>query len=631
MPATIASVLEVRESSGRTIVEAIVDALRDKHMLLLIDNSEQVQAAARHIGEILRYCPKLKALVTSREAINLSGARTIRVPPFELPDSQRLPPVEELRQNEAVRLFLERAQAARDDFRLTPENAAAIVDICRRVDALPLAIELAAARTRTMDPARLLQALNQRFKVLTGGAEDLLDHQKSLRELIAWSYDLLDDAEKRLWRRLSIFVGGCTLEAAQQVCDVDDEFLIEVDVEPLVNKSLVALLEPGGRGADRLVAQGTEQPRLRMLDTLREYALEQLVASGERVLLQERCNRWFLSLAEQADGGFRGVASESWLRRVAVEQNNVRGVLESCLQTAEAAPTAARIASSLWFFWHQSGALSEGRSWLLQALDSVASGELSVIGKAHHGLSALERSRSELAEAARHAQHALAVYRQLDDSVGVASALIELGAVAEREQDNSKAARYLDEALALLRSVPGDSSSVKDRLAHALNARGVIHHLNDQLDEARSFYEESLAFGTELGDKNAIATATVNLGEIAATQGRLEEARDRYLSSLHLYGELDFKLAIAYSLEVLAGLETRLGEAEEGAVLFGAADALREEIAAPIESFNEERLNAEVQSTRMALGDRFDDAWNRGRRMTSEEAIRQVFGASTIS
>ena len=625
VPATIASTLDIREADNKPITQAIAEALSDKNMLLLIDNSEQVQAAARHIGEIMRQCPSLKALITSREAINLSGARTIRVPPFELPDSKRLPPLDELRQFESVSLFVERAQAARQEFELTDDNAGDVVEICRRVDALPLAIELAAARIRSMQPDRLLKALDRRFKVLTGGAEDLLDHQKSLRELIAWSYDLLDPAEQRLWRRLAIFVGGCTMDAAQDVCDADDEFFVEVDVESLINKSLVNLeFDDAATGAGKLIDSGLSEPRLRMLDTLREYALDQLNEAGERDQFQDRFNGWFLELAETAEPEFRGPKLETWLERLEREQNNFRGVLEDCLLEASGkAKMANQLCAALWFFWYQRGFLSEARSWLEQSLADASVAHDATYGKALHGLSVIARHQNQLPEAVQHANAALSVYRSLSDDAGIAASLVELGAVAERDGNYAEAAGYLDEALGLLRATGGRP----DRLAHVLITRGVIFHIEGDLEEAKRYYAESLAVGSDLGDKNSIATATVNLGEIAELQGNLEEARDQYRASLKLYGELSHRLAVAYCLEVLAGLETRLGNPADGALLFGAAEALREELDAPIESFNEARLTKDVQATRDAAGDAtFEAKRSEGRQMAGETALLHALG-----
>ena len=299
----------------------------------------------------------------------------------------------------------------------TPANARDVVEICRRVDALPLAIELAASRVRSMNPDRLLKALQRRFKVLTGGAEDLLDHQKSLRELIAWSYDLLTADEQRLWRKLAVFVGGCSMEAAQAVCDPDDEFVVEIDVESLIDKSLVNVgLQPTSSSASKMLSPDEREPRISMLDTLREYALEQLVANGESVELHARYSQWCAALAEEAEPEFRGPNLERWLTRLDVEQNNFRGALEHCLEGGpELAPTALRLGAALWFFWYERGYLSEARNWLQQALDTDTAGDSNARGGALVGASVIARQQKQLDEARRCADEARSLYASRSD------------------------------------------------------------------------------------------------------------------------------------------------------------------------------------------------------------------------
>ncbi len=626
MPSTIAATLDIREADDKPITQCIAEALAGKQMLLLIDNSEQVQAAARHISNILAACPSLKAIVTSREALRLSGARTIKVPPFELPDAGRLPPLAELKQIESVRLFTERAKAVREEFELTDENAADVVAICQRVDALPLGIELAASRVRAMQPARLLKALERRFNILTGGADDLLDHQKSLRELIAWSYDLLDDAERQLWRRLAVFVGGCTYEAAQTVCDPEDEFIVEIDVESLVDKSLVNLtLQAPQPGAAKLLNRPEdEEPRLTMLDTLREYALEQLHANGEGEALQQRYCEWCVDVAEQAEPELRGATQERWLRMLDREQNNFRGALETCLSEADSslAPIALRLGAALWYFWYERGYLSEAHNWLVQALDATPGIRGRARAGAVTGLCTISRQQVHLRDAEIYAKQALELYTEAGDDHGVANILGQLGAIAVGQSDNERAADYLDRSLALLRNFDGD----KDRLSFALVARGVIDHLGGDLDAAKAKYTEALDVGSELGNKDSIATALVNLGEIAEAEGQLDAAYTYYRDSLKLYGSLGFKVAIAYCMEVLAGMDCKhMDRPERAATLFGAADILRQEIDAPIEAFNADRLNQDIETTRTALGEhKFADAWQQGRNLGADAVIENL-------
>ena len=624
VPATIASTLGIREVDDKPIIDSIADALRDRHLLLLIDNSEQVQAAARYIGTLLQACPNLKAIVTSREALRLSGARTIRVPPFDLPDPDRLPALDVLAQVESVRLFVERARAAREDFELTTDNAADIAGICRRVDALPLAIELAASRIRTMNPDRLLRALQHRFKVLTGGADDLLDHQKSLRELISWSYDLLTDDEQLLWRRLSVFVGGCTLDAANRVCSPDGAFDVELDIESLVDKSLVSLTtEHAQTGVLKLLDDGPAEPRATMLDTLREFALEQMLASEEADELLERYCDWCLEFAKQAEPELQGASADVWTRQLEREHNNFRGALEHILQgRADQAPLALALTATLWWFWSERGYLSEASNWLRQATNANPDLQDPHRAKAAIGLATIARQQVQLDTAQRYASEALGQYEAAGDDPGIANALGQLGAIAVGSGDNDAGAAYLDRALDILRPMAGE----KSRLSFVLVARGVIDHLAGDLDGAKARYSEALDVGSELGNKDSIATALVNLGEIAEAEGRVEDAYGHYRDSLALYAALGYNIAIAYSMEVLAGLDcNHMGRPSRAATLLGAADALREAMAAPIEAFNAERLQRDLAATRVALGDEaFDSAFREGRELDAGAVIRQT-------
>ncbi|NJN52564.1 MAG: adenylate/guanylate cyclase domain-containing protein [Gammaproteobacteria bacterium] len=351
----IADTLDIREEQGSSVVASLSTALQDKEMLLLMDNFEQVQSAARDLGELLKSCPRLKVLVSSREALRVAGAKEFSIPPLELPAPGRLPALDRVLQFEAVRLFIERARNARPDFEVTKDNVADVVAIIRRVDALPLAIELAAARIRTMTPERLLNSLSRRLKVLTGGSADLLDHQHTLRDLIAWSYDLLNDEEKELWQRMAIFCGGCSADAAQRVCDIDGTLDVELDAESLVTKSLLTV-EFDGTGADKVISGHDEGARFGMLETLREFALEQLEASDDAPELRKRHWEWCVSLAQMAEPHFRGAEGIYWIDRLEREQENFRVAMVRCVDDPErGADAALKLAAALWFFWYERG------------------------------------------------------------------------------------------------------------------------------------------------------------------------------------------------------------------------------------------------------------------------------------
>ncbi len=324
--------------------------------MLLLDNFEQLVSAAPVVAELLAAAPHLHVLVTSRTALHLSGEHEFVVPPLPLPDLRDLPPLDRLAQSEAIRLFVERAQAVKSDFALTEENAAAIAAICHDLDGLPLAIELAAGRSKLLSPQVLLPRLRNRLKLLVGGARDKPARQQTLHGTITWSYDLLDQGEKPLFRRLAVFVGGYTLAAAEAVCNADGDLEGDIldGVAGLVDKSLLQQEE-----------QADGEPRFLMMETIREYALERLAASGEAEAMRQQHATFFLQLAEEADPKVRSTEQATWYRRLEVEHDNLRAALHWTLEHQEV-EIGLRLAGALWAFWRQH--LREGRSWLEQVL-----------------------------------------------------------------------------------------------------------------------------------------------------------------------------------------------------------------------------------------------------------------------
>ena len=570
VPTAISNALNVEEPDELD-GENVIKELKNEQMLLLIDNLEQVQSAGKFISAILEGCPGVKIIVTSREALRLRGAKTIGVPPLELPDLDALPLLADLQKFEAIRLFVLRAQASRDEFELSDSNARSVVEICRCVDALPLAIELAASRIRTMSPERLLLALNRRFSVLTGGAADLLDHQKSLHELIAWSYELLDESEQRLWRRLAVFADGCGIDAAQEVCDPDEEYVLEVDIETLVDKSLVSI-EFDGRSV----------PRVRMLESLREFAREKLVGSADYAFIQQRFYEWCIKTG-LADEGM-SVSSEfaEHLNRIDTEQNNLRAALGHCLSEGKA-DIALRLCGSLYHFWYVRGLYHEGERWIRDSLDLDDGDITAERGRALKGLCVLFREQHRLEEAERCANEAFEIFSTLQDEEARAAVLAELGVIAVRRGDLETASDRLDECLILAEAGRTSDGS----MSFYLNTRGVVEHLIGNLSAAKAFYTKGLSVGRGAGDKMRTATALLNLGEIVEAEGQHSEAHSLYRDSLRIWVELKHKEAIARCAEVLAGLEIRSkGNPSEAAFLFGAAEAIRQEIEVPVEPFN---------------------------------------------
>jgi predicted ATPase/class 3 adenylate cyclase len=354
----VAGSLSVGESAGRALEEDLKDYLSSKELLLILDNFEQVVDAAPLVGELLAACRALEVLVTSRTPLRIYGEYEYPVRPLELPDPENLPPIEALGQNEAIRLFTERARAANATFSLTNENAPAIAEICARLDGLPLAIELAAARTRLLSPQAICSRLSDPLKLLTGGARDLPERQRTLRGAIAWSYALLDEDEQILFAKLAVFSGGCALDAAETICEPDSDSSVDIldGLSSLLDKSL--LRQEEGEGGE---------PRFVMLETIREFARERLQISGNAAKTRKLHAEYFLALAEQGESKLRGPEEAMWLERLDVEHDNMRAALSWALERREA-EVALRLGGALWLFWFVRGYHSEGRRWLQEAL-----------------------------------------------------------------------------------------------------------------------------------------------------------------------------------------------------------------------------------------------------------------------
>jgi len=573
----IAETLGLREGGGRSPREDVFAHLRDKSTLLLLDNFEQVISAAPLVAELLATCPRLEIVATSRAALRVRGEREQPVPPLALPAEPGAIAPDALLQYPAVDLFVQRAQAVKPTFALTEANAGAIAAICARLDGLPLAIELAAACVKLLPPKVLLARLRGEgrervgtgaaLQVLTGGARDLPERQRTMRHTIAWSYDLLGAGDQALFRRIAVFAGGCTLEAAERVCaatgdDSDDARATESmpgtgdvlqGLASLVDKSLLRPHEgpgdpsPAGAGDD--TPDG--EPRVAMLETIREYALERLAASGERDALERRHALYYLELARAAESGLRGPAQARWLGRLAAEVDNLRAALDWARASGEVA-TGLRLAGALWRFWQVRGYLSEGRGRLE---DLLALGErdgvalpvpAEVRAGALNGAGALAWSQGDYGRAAALCEEALALYRDLGDKGGLALALDTLGFVARDQGNYGRAMALLGESLALYRAL-GDTWSV----AFALNDLGLLAVDQGQYADADALYAESLPLRRALGDERGVAVVLSNLGIVATDRGEYERASALFEQSLDLYRALGDRWSAALALNCL--------------------------------------------------------------------------------
>jgi predicted ATPase/serine/threonine protein kinase/DNA-binding CsgD family transcriptional regulator len=584
---TIAQTLDIREVTGQPLFERLREELRQKQMLLLLDNFEQVVDAGVQVVDVLTACPKLKVLVTSREVLHLQAEQEFPVPPLALPDPKRLPDLAVLSHNAAVALFLQRAQATKPDFQLTNANARAIVEICVRLDGLPLAIELAAARMKLLPPQALLARLDQRLAILTGASRDLPARQQTLRNTIAWSYNLLDAAEQRLFRRLSVFVGGCTLQAIEAVCaglDKSDEAAQALDaVASLVDKSLLQQTEQEG-----------EEPRFLMLETIREYGLERLTVNGEVEVVRQAHAAYYLALAEEAEPELRGAQSGMWLERFDREHENLRAALRWLLEHGEAGlrkEMALRLSSALEEFWDVRGHHSEGRTFLEQALVGSEGVAPSVQAKALSTAGRLALNQSDMDRGEVLCEQSLALSRELGDTAGIALSLQRLAVVAWVRNNSAAAYALTEEALALWREVD-DKAHVAwtlSRLAYMASQQGEYARalalceasltLYRQLDsnigtadvllrlaEVRyvsqsdpeqiiSLLEEALALSREVGDKMRIGVCLRLSGQLALSQGNAVEAHSLAGESLALFREIGDRQGTALSLCLLAKVE----------------------------------------------------------------------------
>jgi predicted ATPase len=660
----IVQTLGVRESGGTTLLDGLKEYLREKRLLLVLDNFEQVVAAAPFIAALLAAAPHVKVLVTSRAALHLSGEREVAVPPLALPDRTRLPSLERLTQYEAVRLFIERAQAVKADFAVTNDNAPAVAEICYRLDGLPLAIELAAARSKLFAPQALLARLDQRLKLLTGGARDLPARQQTLRSAIAWSYDLLDAAEQALFARLGVFVGGWTLEAAEEVLRTEGRGLSDstmdsvLSTRPSVLDGLAALLD---QSLVRQEAGHDGEPRFTMLKTIREYALEQLIARGQADALRRQHADYFRGLAEQAEPWIRFARPERdpWIARLDAEHDNLRAALE-WLGQREEAELGLRLAWTLRAFWQQRGHWSEGRAWLEATLAQSGTISEAVRAKALVTAGHLAWSQGDLATARAYIEEGLALLRGLGDKAASATALwllgntvigtgeyamaracaeeclalfdavndlwgrafaLELlGHIAAVQGDLTQAAIYNEEILAFYRQ-----SGYKRGIGIALLDKGVTAQLQGDWENAVVFGAEGLAIMREAGDKEMTALALHNLGGAVLHQGDARRAAACFAEGLALSRELQAQYNIAMNLAGMAGAAAALGLSERSAQLFGAAEALFDAMGQVVEPADRAEYDRNAAVARAQLGDTaFAAAWDAGRAMPLEQAIAEA-------
>jgi predicted ATPase/DNA-binding CsgD family transcriptional regulator len=653
VPQVVAGTLGVQEQPERSLLESLLDALRDKETLLILDNCEHlIDAAARLTDTLLDSCPRLRVLATSREPLGVRGELGWLVSALSVPDAQQSPTVEELEGYESARLFTDRASSRHPGFVLTPENATAVAQVCAGLEGIPLAIELAAATIGMLSVEQVSERLGRSLKLLTGG-ERTADHRhQTLRAALDWSYGLLSEPEQVLFGRLSAFAGGFTLEAAEGVGageGIEEADVLEL-LSLLVDKSLVEAEENWERGA-----------RYRLLEPVRQYAREKLEESGEGEAIGRRHAEFFLALAEEAELELSRPRQAEWLDRLETEQDNLRAALTWALERE--VDLGPRMAGALCRFWHTRGYLSEGRRYLEQAVARSDAVSASVRAKALDGLGWIAEPQGDYERARVAYEESLELYRSANDRRGVANALGDLGSLALDQGDYEQAYSLLEESLTLHRELGS-----KEEVVGVLNGLGVLASANGDREQSISFFsealalsrgtgnvgrnavslgnlgitmlvhgdpeqatallDESLALFQEIGDSSNIAISLMYSALAALTQGDHERVRALSQESLKLLQKGEDKQHIPDCLEIMAGGAGAQGQAQRAARLWGAAEAMREDIGVPLQPEDRKLLDPYLTTVRTSLGEAVWQATlGEGRAMMPEQAIEYALSA----
>jgi predicted ATPase/serine/threonine protein kinase len=662
-PGLIASVivqtLGIREAGGRSPLEVLRENLQDSlraPMLLLLDNFEHLIQAAPMVAELLATGPNLKIVVTSRAALHVYGEHEFPVPSLAMPETLTKPPLDVLLRYSAVALFVQRAVAVKPDFELNRENASAVTEICARLDGLPLAIELAAARVKVLSPTSMRTRLTSRLQLLTGGSRDMPQRQQTLRAAIDWSYDLLSAAEQKLFRRLSVFVGGCNLEGVEAVCDTKGDLDVDLldGMASIVDKSLAQQVEPM-KGESRFV----------MLETIREYALERLEASGEKASTKRAHAAYCLVLAEEAATEQSGEDGAEWLERFGLEHDNFRAALEWLTETADA-EWGLRLGAALFRFWETREYLAEGRDRLGKLLKLAeaaaptkararalfAAGVLAIeqgvyasadgliresldisrqLGDKQgaavslNALAVSARDRGNIPDARSLFEESLALWRKLGDQKAAARSLSNLANVVKLQGDNTRARSLYAECLSIFQEL-GDRTGV----AWSMNYQGDVARDQGDSAAARTLYEQALAIFRDLGDRWGIGGTLADLGSLAREQQNYPTAGSLYRESIKIFHALDHKRGIARLLECFACSAAVQLEARRSLRLAGAAAALRHNIGAPLTPTEQAKLEATLDPARQTLSNAAGaTAWLEGWAMPVEKAIEEVLMSET--
>jgi predicted ATPase/DNA-binding CsgD family transcriptional regulator len=614
VPARIAAVLDIAENTREPLSDTLTRALAGREILLVIDNFEHVIAAAPLVSQLLAAAPRLKMLATSREPLKLSGEQEYPVPPLSLPSGEQ-PTLEAVAASEAGALFIQRVRMIQPRIVLNDDSAAAIAEICARLDGLPLAIELAAARCNLLPPQALLARLDSRLALLTAGPRDAPQRQRTLRAAIAWSYNLLNEAEKTLFARLAVFRGGFALDAIEAVCAHDPPPDLIDDLASLVDKNLIGLAAPTDKDLFGWHAIPSGGPRFAMLQTLREFAWEQLEASGELETMRRQHAEFFAALAERAESELRMAPHVHWFQRFELESGNLRDALAWSLDHGSV-ETGVRLAGAIWLFWFAYGHHAEGLRWtqrLLARLDEVpeslypklliAAGNMAMTGDPDAARPLFSR--------------ALDTARRLNDTLQAAWALTHLASCTPEPET---ANRHVRRALARFRELdclPGT--------AHALNVLGEIARATGDDAMAQGAYETCLEICLKTGEWRRVAIMEFNLAFLAQHRGDHQAAISGTKEAINTALRMGNRGEVAWGLPIVAGSLSALGQPEHAARLLGTSDAFLEHLGTyimPADKQEFDRIRAEVSAL---LGDAaFEAAYAEGRRATLEQALASI-------
>jgi predicted ATPase/DNA-binding CsgD family transcriptional regulator len=614
-----ATVLGIRETPGTPLVDSLRARLQSRKTLLVLDNCEHLVEASASLSEILlSSCPGLRILATSREALGVPGEVLFGVPPLSLPDLHRPPVIDSIPRHEATRLFVERAKSVKPSFTITGRNAMAVVQVCHRLDGMPLAIELAAARTKVLSVEQISERLRDSFALLAGGDRTALPHHRTLRATIEWSHGLLLKEEQMLFRRLSVFAGGWTLEAAEAVgtgAGIEEGEVLD-SLTSLVDKSLV------------LVGERDSETRYRLLETVRQYTWEKLEEAGEERNVGYRHAAWYLMLSEEAEPHLKGHQQVSRLRLLEREHANLRASMQFLLREGEV-ETAVRLAWALWFFWYLHRHLGEGFRYSTEILEEGDTLPVGLHARALFIRAAMSDGIDVMEMVEKSCQKSVDLFRQAGDGFGLAIAVGSLGLLAMRRGNMERARTLLEQALDLNRIV-GDEWGVSSVLVYM----GIIPLSKGDNAQAVGYFEEALSLSRKIGDRYVGYLAHYNLALASRAGGDHEQALGHYLEGLGLAVEVGDRANAAYCLEGVAGLIATGSEPELAVRLFGASEVWLEALGAPRYAHAEDRVVSKraLRALRERLGvEIFEIAWAEGREMSPERAVEYGVLASAAT